>query len=336
MKPPKLQAGDTIAVFSPSSPATKTAYTRYQRGKHYLESKGFSVLEGSLTGRQDGYRSGSIAARAQELNALLHNPQVKCVMAAIGGMNTNSILPYVDYDALRRNPKIIIGYSDVTALLLAVYAKTGLTTYYGPAMAASFGEYPPFVEETFAYFSAVVTGEKKLPFLLPTPAFWTEEFVDWNTQTCAKKPIKNELVTVQGGKVRGRLLGGNLDTMQGIWNTDYFPAIKTGDILFLEDSLKDAACIERSFALLKLSGVFDKIGGLILGKHEHFDDLQTGRKPYEILREVMGAVTFPILAQFDCAHTHPMLTLPIGSMAELDATRQTLTLPDEVEYDNQK
>ena len=329
MIPQKLQYGDTIAVFSPSSPATKTARTRYLRGKGYLESKGFSVLEGSLTGKQDGYRSGSIAARAQELNALLHNPQIKCIMAAIGGMNTNSILPYVDYDALRKNPKIIVGYSDVTALLLAIYAKTGLTTYYGPALVASFGEYPPYVNDTFSYFSAVTMGVNTAPYLLPTPTVWTEERLDWNTQTAAKKPQPNALITVQSGKAEGRLLGGNLNTMQGIWNTAYFPKIQQGDILFLEDSLKDAADLERSFSLLKLSGVFDKIGGMILGKHELFDDLQTGRKPYEILQEVLGKTDFPILAAFDCCHTHPMLTLPIGCTVSLDATRQTVTIISE-------
>ncbi|MEG1176988.1 MAG: hypothetical protein RSD62_10100 [Ruthenibacterium sp.] len=83
---------------------------------------------------------------------------------------------------------------------------------------------------------------------------------------------------------------------------------------------------ESSFSLLKISGVFDKIGGIILGKHELFDDLKTGRKPYEILKEVIGNVSYPILAEFDCCHTHPMLTIPIGCTVELDATRQAVTI----------
>ena len=114
--------------------------------------------------------------------------------------------------------------------------------------------------------------------------------------------------------------------MQGIWNTEFMPTIQSGDILLIEDSLKDAATIERSFALLKCSGVFDRIGGLILGKHEKFDSLGTGRKPYEILNEVMGDVEFPVLAEFDCCHTHPMLTVPIGSQVQLDADAQVVTL----------
>ncbi|MEG1524737.1 MAG: LD-carboxypeptidase [Clostridia bacterium] len=324
--PSKLQAGDTIAVFSPSSPVTATAGTRYRRGKAYLESKGFFVLEGKLTGQQDFYRSGSIAARADEMNALIRNPSVKCLMAAIGGMNSNSILPYLDYEALKQAPKMIVGYSDVTALLLGIYAKTGLTTYYGPAVAASFGELPPYMEHTYTYFANIAMGNVHVPYVMPTPNAWTEEYIDWETQKRGKSPHKNELITVRSGKASGRLLGGNLNTMQGLWNTEYMPEIKVGDILFIEDGLKDAADIERSFALLGVSGVFDRIGGLILGKHERFDDLKTGRRPYEILLEVLGDAHFPILAEFDCGHTHPMLTLPIGCTAELDATNQTVAL----------
>lgn len=328
MLPKGLKRGDAIGVFSPSSPATATAARRYARGKAYLESRGLRVIEGCLTGRRDFYRSGSIAERAGELNALICDPEVRCIMSAIGGMNSNSLLPYIDYDALLRDPKPIVGYSDVTAILLGVYAKTGLTTFYGPAVVASFGEFPPFVDETWAYFEDILMGRANLPHALPTPEQWTDEFIDWSKQDRAKAGCKNRLVTVNGGRAEGRLIGGNLNTMQGIWGTEYMPLIREGDILFIEDSLKDAAAIERSFSLLKLSGVFDRIGGLILGKHEKFDDLGSGRQPHEILMEVMGNVPFPVLAQFDCCHTHPMLTLPIGCKAILDADAQQLTLAD--------
>lgn len=326
MLPRKLNPGDAIAVFSPSSPATATAPTRYRRGREYLEGKGLRFIEGARTGRWDYYRSGSIAERAQELNELIRNPEVRCIMAAIGGMNSNSLLPYIDYPALLRDPKPIVGYSDVTALLLGIYARTGLTTYYGPAVVASFGELPPYVDETWRFFADVVMGEARPPHLLPTPEKWTDEFINWERQDRPKVGVQNALVALHGGRVRGRLIGGNLNTMQGIWGTPFMPEILPGDILLIEDSLKDAAEVERSFSLLKLSGVFDRIGGLVLGKHEKFDDLGSERKPYEILNEVMGKVDFPVLAEFDCCHTHPMLTLPIGVAAELDADARTLTL----------
>ena len=324
--PPKLKRGDTIGIFSPSSPISATVPARYRRGVNYLNSQGFCIREGALTGKRDGYRSGSIRERAEELNALIRDPEVRCIMSSIGGMNSNSLLPYLDYEALTADPKVIVGYSDVTALLLGIHQKTGLTTYYGPAAAASFGELPPYVDETFQYFWDVVGENASLPWTLPTPMEWTEEHLDWANQTRSKTPVPNRLVTLQGGQARGRLIGGNLNTMLGIWGTPWMPEIREGDLLLIEDSLKDASDAERSFSLLKLSGVFDRIGGLILGKHELFDDCGTGRMPYDILMEVMGPVDFPVLAQFDCCHTHPMLTLPLGVPARLDADGQTLTL----------
>ena len=315
-----------IGIFSSSSPISATVPVRYERGKQYLTSKGFTIIDGKLYGKRDFYRSGSIFERADEVNSLLHNDEIDILMASVGGCVTNSILPYIDYDYLKNHPKIIIGYSDVTALLLAVYAKTGIPTYYGPALAASFGEFPPLVNMTCRYFSDIVLGGKALPYRYEMPPVWTEERIDWASQDRAKTTRKNEWICVREGSCKGRLIGGNLNTMSGIFGTEYMPEIKEGDILFIEDSLKNAFIVERSFSLLKLAGVLDKVGGIILGKHEGFDDCGTGRAPHEILLEVLGDRDIPVLAQFDCCHTHPMFTLPIGKTFELDATRKSVVL----------
>ena len=319
-----LKKGDSIGVFSPSSPITKTSPNRTKRAIEYLEDKGFKVVKGSLTGKSDYYRSGSIKERIEELNSLIRNPNVRCIMSTIGGMNSNSLLPYIDYEAFKKDPKIIIGYSDVTAILLGIYAKTGISTYYGPALVASFGELEPYVSETYKYFKNILMDEIQYPYEVKMPKFWTDEYINWETQDRSKAPVDNSLITVNDGVCEGRLIGGNLNTMMGIWGTEYMPEIKKGDILFIEDSLKDCATIERSFSLLKLSGVFDKISGIILGKHELFNDNGTGRKPYEILLEVMGDTKIPFLADFDCCHTHPMITLPIGCKVKLDATNKKI------------
>ncbi|MGL5127234.1 MAG: S66 family peptidase [Aeromonas popoffii] len=327
LKPPGLKPGDTIGFFSPSSAATAWAPHRFARARAFLEAQGFRLKAGSLTGQQDHWRSGSIAARAEELNALIRDPEVRCIMSVIGGSNSNSLLPYLDFDALKRDPKIIIGYSDVTALLLGIYAKTGLVTFYGPALVASFGELSPLVDETLAGFSQIcLAGGGAVPHTLPTPAYWTDERLDWENQTRAKQCQPNRQISVGAGRVRGRLVGGNLNTMAGIWDSPYMPAIARGDILLLEDSLLTADTVERSFAHLKLCGVFDRIGALVLGKHELFNHQGSGKRPLDILLEVVGEPAFPILAEFDCAHTHPMLTLPLGIEAELDLDAQTLTL----------
>lgn len=293
-----------------------------------MESKGYRVVHGALRGQQDHYRSGTIAQRAAEFNQLLYDPDVHVLMASIGGNNTNSILPYIDYEYLKQHPKIIIGYSDTTALLLAIYAKTGLITFYGPAAASSFGELPPFVDWTFQNFEKILSKDVSLPYTYPMPPVWTDEYLNWSQQDRSKEQYSNHWVCVHPGRAKGRLIGGNLNTMEGFFGTDYMPAIQKGDILFLEDSLKDACTIERSFSLLKLAGVFDKVGGILLGKHEKFDDNGTGKLPYQILLEVLGTPQIPILADFDCCHTHPMLTLPIGCTVLLDAENTQLTLLD--------
>lgn len=322
----KLKKGDAIGIFSPSTPITAYTPKRFERGVKYLEDKGLKIIKGSLTGKSDFYRSGSIKERSEELNELIRNPEVQCIMSTIGGMNSNSLLPYINYDAFKENPKPIIGYSDVTAILLGIYSKTGVSTYYGPALVASFGEFEPYVDLTYKYFEDILIDEVSYPYKIKNPEFWTDEFIDWEKQNREKNRVKNNLITVYEGKVQGRLIGGNLNTMMGIWNTEYMPEIKEGDILFIEDSLKDCADIERSFSLLKLSWVFDKISGIILGKHELFKDCNTGRKPYEILLEVLGDKKIPFLAEFDCCHTHPMITLPIGCKVELDATNKSVSI----------
>lgn len=322
----KLKYGDSIGIFSPSSPITSSCPERFERSKKYLQEKGLKIIEGCLTGKSDYYRSGNIKERAEELNNLIRNPEVKCIMSTIGGMNSNSLLPYIDYEAFSRDPKIVIGYSDATAILLALYAQTGISTYYGPAFVASFGELPPFVDDTFKYFKEIIMDKIELPYIFETPEYWTDEFIDWKTQDRAKEQRANQWLTVYNGIARGRVVGGNLNTIEGIWGSKYMPEIKEGDILFIEDSLKDITTIERSFSLLKINGIFDKISGIILGKHELFDDLNTGRKPYEVLLEVLGDKELPFIADFDCCHTHPMFTLPIGCEIELNATEKKISI----------
>jgi len=326
----RLKIGDTIGIFSPSTPITSTSKNRYNRSKKFLEDKGFKILEGNLTGKNDFYRSGSILQRAEELNELIRNPEVRCIMSTIGGMNSNSLLPYIDYDAFMRDPKVIIGYSDVTAILFAIYSKTGISTFYGPAIVASFGELEPFNEMTYQYFLEIMVENTTGNHEYIMPEVWTDEFIDWESQSRSKKKVNNNWLTRKDGKAEGRLIIGNLSTMSGIWGSQYMPEIVEGDILFIEDSLKNAATVERLFSLLKLNGVFDKISGLILGKHELFNDSETGRQPYEILEEVLGDHNIPFLAEVDCCHTHPMFTMPIGKNIIMDATNKIIVLNDEV------
>lgn len=336
--PPPLKQGDTIGFFSPSSPATCFAPKRFERAKAYLQQKGFNLKAGKLTWQSDSYRSGSIQARSEELNTLIRDPEVRCIISTIGGSNSNALLPYIDYEALRHDPKIIIGYSDVTALLLGIYAQTGLVTFYGPALVASFGEFPPLVDETFASFEALLCDrlsekaaeQQNLPYSYSysysMPKVWTDVKIDWESQSEAKPILANNWQFIGNGVVKGRVVGGNLNTMAGIWGSPYMPEIQQGDILLIEDSLKGIETVERAFCHLKLCGVFDKVSAIILGKHELFDDKGTGRQPLDALMEVLNGQVVPILNGFDSCHTHPMLVTPIGVQGEVDFDQQTFSL----------
>lgn len=324
----KLNKNDAIGFYSPSSPATVFAGERFERAKKYLTNKGFRLIAGKQTGKKDFYRSGTIQERAAELNGLIHNPEVRCIMSTIGGLNSNSLLPYIDYEALRKDPKIIIGYSDVTAILLGIYAKTGLTTYYGPALIASLGEFPPLVDESFQTFHELLCEECTGKYQYKLPAYWTDEKKDWAKQTEAKSVYENNCEFLGSGSISGRVIGGNLNSMTNIWGSPYMPEIRVNDILFIEDSLKNIGMIERLFSFLKLSGVFDKVSAIILGKHELFDDQGTNRQPIDVLQEVLGDQAMPIVNGFDCCHTHPMLTLPIGIEVGIDFENGQVSLQE--------
>jgi muramoyltetrapeptide carboxypeptidase LdcA involved in peptidoglycan recycling len=315
----RLKKGDKIGIFTPSSPSTVTANQRFQRAKSFIEEKGFVIVEGELTGQSDVYRSGSPKARAEELNKLLRNPDIKMIMSTIGGTNSNSMLPYIDYEAFKDNPKLVVGYSDATAVLLALYAKTGNTTYYGPALIPSFGEFEPLLNDTYRYFEQYFMEENKLPYEVPMPPFWSDEPVNWLEKTTEKILYRNEWVTGQSGVEEGRIIVGNVNAMYGFIGSPYFPTIDHSDILLIEDCMKNASVVEKNFAMLKLHGVFEKVGGIILGKHELYDDLGTGKRPLDLLIEQIDGLDIPILAEFDTCHTHPMHPLAIGKKVKLDA-----------------
>lgn len=313
-----------IGIYSPSSPATVTALERYERAKTFLEEKHFQIVTGSLTGKSDYYRSGSPKERAEELNALLRNPNVDMIMSTIGGTNANSMLPYIDYETFRQHPKIVVGYSDATVILLALYAKTGISTFYGPALVPSFGEFEPLVNDTFKFFEHYFLKPQALPYEIPMPPYWSDEPVNWLEKTVDKQLKKNEWLAIQQGVAEGRLIGGNANAMYGFIGTPYFPEVLEGDILLVEDCLKNAAVVEKNFAMLKLHGVFNKVSGIILGKHECYDDLGTGRQPYDILLEQLDGIEIPILAEVDICHTHPMHPIAIGKRVKLDATAKKI------------
>ncbi|WP_125705425.1 S66 family peptidase [Lacticaseibacillus daqingensis] len=311
----------TIGLFSPSTPITAVSPLRFKRAQAFLDAHGVRLVTGALTGQSDGYRSGSIQARAAELNALARDPAIDVIMAAIGGMNSNALLPYLDYATMQAHPKTIVGYSDVTAILLAVYMQApAYRVLYGPTLVAGLGEFAPLVDETWTNFQRVLADAETFQ----APAQWTDERANWETFDHPKQLRANRWGWTRTSRLAGRIVGGNLNTMSGFLGTKYFPTFTADDLLFIEDAEKDIATVERSFAMLKLAGVFDRVAGVVLGKHALFEDAGTGRRPVDVLLEVLAGQPLPIIYDYDSCHTVPMMTTPIGAYAMFDAANATV------------
>ncbi|WP_188652699.1 S66 family peptidase [Pontibacillus salipaludis] len=325
IKAKTLKQGDSIGIITPSAAAPVKFKARYNRGLNQLRKMGFHIIEGKCSNKSQAYRSSTIKERSEEINELIYNKKVKAIISTIGGANSNSLLPYIDYEHLKKDPKIFMGYSDVTALLLGIYAKTGLTTFYGPAIVPSFGEFPELLPKGKEYFENVVQLNRRAPYTIEIPEYWTEEMIDWSTQDREKQMVQNDgWKCLKPGSATGRIIGGNLNTMSGFIASDYFPSVKDS-ILFIEDSFKDMATQERSLSMLKVAGVFDEIKGLIVGKHEHFDDLNSPFTIEDLLLEILGDTNIPIITNVDIGHTFPSHVFPIGIGIELDASNGCIT-----------
>lgn len=324
VRPPALRPGDVIGVFTPSSPAHMWFREKYLHGLGQLRAMGFQVREGPLTasGTHQGYRSGSPRERAAELMALVTDPGVHGIVATIGGLNSASMLPYLDFAAIRAHRKVICGYSDVTSLHLGILARAGLSTFYGPAVVPSFGEWPAVLPETADSFLDAVQRHRAGPRTLSPPARWSSHFRDAATDAWKTEPRQWEANpgwrTLVPGRATAPLVAANLDTLTRLAGTPYLPPLQ-GTILLLEEMDAPLAREEANLRHLQLMGLFDGLAGLLVGKPERFD-AQGAPFGYDALvTEVVGAQAYPIVTGFDCGHTHPMLTLAQGTRVTVDA-----------------
>lgn len=318
-----------IGFYSSSTPITAISQQRFKRAKKFLAAKGVSLTAGSLTKKSDFYRSGTIRQRANEINELIYNPEIDVIMSTIGGTNTNSILPYIDYEYLKHHPKTFVGYSDTTALLLAIKKMAPTCrVLYGPALVASFGESESFVEETWAAFYKVYSATYNTVVELTAPRFWSDDQANWEEYEHQKIKKVNAWHAINCSTLEGRVIGGNLNTIYGILASKYFPDLTNDNILFIEDAEKDAATIEKNFAMLKNADIFTKVKGIVLGKHALFDDLGSKKQPIDILQEVLNDTTMPIIYNYDSCHTIPMLTTPLGARAIFNATKMKVEFSD--------
>ena len=320
----RIDEGSTIGIFSPSYVTIYNSPESAKRAEDYLRDNGFQIKHGKLWGKKSAFRTGTPQERADEFNSLLYDPEVDILMSSVGGIVTNGMLPYIDYEFYKKNPKPVIGMSNVTALHMALYAKTGIPTYYGPNFVTSYARLSPYRDIALKSLCDVLNFDNSYDYSAPN--YYSDEVIDWTKPLTEEKQIPNKLITLHGGKVRGRLIGGNLWTMMNVWGTPYMPEIRQGDILFIEDTEAYADLVECHLGQLKICGVFEKLGGLIIGKCRQYTDCETEMTYYDFIYNYIGRPDYPVLAECDFSHCAPMLTIPIGITAELDADAQMIRL----------
>jgi muramoyltetrapeptide carboxypeptidase len=324
VKPPRARPGDTVAVVSPSAPSFGRFPHRGELGTAYLESLGLRVKPMPHAAGIDGWVSAPPEARAADLHEAFADPEVAVVLCAIGGNHSNQVLPHLDFDLIRANPKIFQGYSDMTVQHWAIGQETGLSTFYGPALVPELGEFPEVLPLTDRFLQAAWFGAEPLRY---EPAReWTDELLDWNTQLDLTRPRTLQRsegwVTIRGGVAEGPLLGGCLETI--CWHlkgSAYWPEFG-GAILMLESSeeMPAPAAVDSYLTDLAQLGVLDSIAGLIYARPYGYSEAEREG----LWRVLETHARCPTLADVDCGHTDPMLTLPLRQRVELDAAARTL------------
>lgn len=330
IKPPRLHAGDTVAAVSLSWGGAGDEETRwrYFQGKERIEKLlGLKVAEmpHTLSGSDYVYRHPE--ARARDLMAAFADPEIKGIFSCIGGEDTIRLLPYIDFDTIRRNPKIFMGYSDTTVNHF-MCRKAGLTSFYGPAVLPDFAENVNMPEYTVKWLKKALFTDEPMGNIEPSDV-WTAEHLPWRIENrnTARKFLRNRgYQLLQGsGKVRGALIGGCIEVMDWLRGTELFPAAEAfrGTILFLETSEDMPPPDSFRFMLRALGamGVLGIVNGLVFGKP--YGEKYSDEYPAEITKILAeyGADKTPVLCNLSFGHCEPKCCLPYGVSAEIDCER---------------
>ena len=315
MIPAKLHSGSHIRVIAPSRSMALIKDDCRKIAKERLAKLGLTVSYGKNVDECDENLSSSVKSRADDLNEAFADKSVDAILTVIGGVNCMEILDYLDYDLIKRNPKILCGFSDITALSNAIYAKTGLVTYSGPHF-SSFGMLKGF-DYTLEYFQKCLMQDK--PFVLEASKEWSDDpwFMDQENRNFVKNSgywVLNE------GSAEGRMVGGNLGLMDELKGTPYFPDIKNC-ILFLEHCAEDKLwAFNRSLEALMLHPDFATVKAVVFGRFEPEHEM-TKELLEKILANKKELKNIPVIANVDFGHTTPIITFPVGGRCRVDGDR---------------
>lgn len=311
--PKKLQKGDTVRVVAPSHSLAIISKEVWEIATRRLESLGLVVTFGKHVEEKNEFISSAIASRVADLHTAFEDPKVKAIFSVIGGFNCNQLLPYLDWELIKNNPKIFIGYSDTTALLNAMLARANLVTYSGPAY-STFGQKLHF-DYTLQYFKKCLFEAD--PFNVISTPSWTDDA--WFLNQDDRHPVLNTGYWVfSQGEAEGVIVGGNLSTIQLLQGTLYFPATNNV-ILFLEDdSESQYHHFDRQFESLLQAMSIKNICGIVFGRFQNKSAISQKQMEW-LVRIRPQLANIPIVANADFGHTSPIITFPVGGTARLIA-----------------
>lgn len=311
IKPLKLKPGDKVGIISPSEPVCFK--NKLNKGIKELEKLGLKVVLGkNIFKRHGGYMAGTIRERISDLHAMFKNRRIKAIFASRGGFCANQLLPHIDFSLIRKNPKIILGFSDMSVLLNAIYAKTGLITFHGVNVELELAT-DNWEKFTRNYF---------------VKALFQSEPIGKISGLTSWKILKR-------GKARGRLLGGNLSVLRTLLGTEYEPDWQ-GAILFWEDCDETYEDLDHFLTHLKLAGIFNKINGMIIGKLHNIKKIETRSdiaklsffSPRKIILERTREYKFPIISNVSFGHNCEHITIPVGVKATIDTSKKLFSIDE--------
>lgn len=319
IKPKRLQKGDAVAIISPSGFVSDELKSQFDGGVKFLKNLGLKVKVGKNALKKYYYSGGTAEERLSDIHEAFSDKNIKAVIMSIGGKSANQLLDGLDFDLIKKNPKIFSGISDGTTLLDPIFSKTGLITYHGPDLIFTFGlSMSPIIKENL--FKTWFKG--KVGQLHPNP--------NWKG---LDKLNKNEKYRgwqcVRKGRASGRLIGGNVNCLIGLDSTEFRPNYDSS-ILFFEAYSPNVSELDRLFTHFRQANAFNKINGLILGHFygAHMEDKKQDRKVRDVILEITKDYSFPILEVGEIGHNVENYIMPIGCRATIDADKKYFSIDE--------
>ncbi len=311
IKPPILKPGDEIRIVAPAVSLSIISEDCKKLAEERLINLGLKVTYGKNVYKKNDFDSSSIKERVQDLHDAFNDKKVKGILTVVGGYNTNQILSYLDYELIRNNPKVLCGFSDITALQNAILKKSGLITYSGPHF-SSFGMIKGF-DYTLNYFKKVLMSEEETE-IIPSKE-WSDDV--WFLDQEKREFINNEgYKAINEGEAEGEIIGDNLCTLNLLQGTEFMPSLK-GSILFIEDDDEsNKGTFDRDLQSLIHLPDFKFVKGMVLGRFQKGSKIDS-----KILKEIIHSKkelsSIPIISNVDFGHTSPKITFPIGGKVKI-------------------